>query len=112
MREPYEEGVATHFGPESCVPVREGGGEALTGVRAGPVWSREIDLYLRVPTFSKHGEGYTGRSDSARTSPDPARSETWCMLGNSLHGNREIPLTPQERWAWGRAVNPKGARQR
>jgi hypothetical protein len=35
-KKPDEEGVATHFGPESCVGAREGAGEALTGVRAGP----------------------------------------------------------------------------
>ena len=35
MREPYVEGVATHGDPESCVGVREDGGEALTGARAG-----------------------------------------------------------------------------
>lgn len=31
MQEPYREGVAIHPGPESCVPIREGGFEALTG---------------------------------------------------------------------------------
>ena len=31
MRESYGEGAATHTGPESCVALREGGGEALTG---------------------------------------------------------------------------------
>ena len=35
MRELYIEGLATHDGPESCVGVCEGDGEALTGVRAG-----------------------------------------------------------------------------
>jgi RNA-directed DNA polymerase len=35
MRTLYIEGLATHDGPESCVGVREGGDEALTGVRAG-----------------------------------------------------------------------------
>jgi hypothetical protein len=35
MRELYIEGVANHDGPESCAGVREGDGEALTGVRAG-----------------------------------------------------------------------------
>jgi hypothetical protein len=35
MKESYGEGVATHTGPESCAVAREGGGEALTGGRAG-----------------------------------------------------------------------------
>src|ERR687897_1515071 len=39
MREPDIEGVAIHGGPESCAGVREGVGEALTGVRAG--WASE-----------------------------------------------------------------------
>jgi hypothetical protein len=39
MRDLYIEGVAIHGGPESCVGVREGAGEALTGVRVG--WAIE-----------------------------------------------------------------------
>jgi hypothetical protein len=35
MRELYIEDLANCGGPESCVCVREGVGEALTGVRAG-----------------------------------------------------------------------------
>jgi len=42
MKESYGEGVATHAGPESCAVDREDQGEALTGVRAGQPWSREI----------------------------------------------------------------------
>ncbi len=42
MKEPYEEGVAIHFGPESCVGPRKGSGEALTGVRASRTLSPEI----------------------------------------------------------------------
>lgn len=34
-------GVANHSGPESCAVAREGGGEALTGVRIGQPLSRE-----------------------------------------------------------------------
>jgi hypothetical protein len=35
MEELYVEGLAIHGGPESCVDVPRGRGEALTGVRAG-----------------------------------------------------------------------------
>jgi hypothetical protein len=35
------EGLANHTVPESCADVREGIGEALTGVRIGWVLSRE-----------------------------------------------------------------------
>ena len=42
MEESYGEGLASHTGPESCVVAREGGDEALTGVRAGRVLNREI----------------------------------------------------------------------
>jgi hypothetical protein len=36
MKESYGEGLASHTGPESCVGVRKGSGEALTGyIRAG-----------------------------------------------------------------------------
>ena len=40
MKESYGEGLATHTGPESCGAAREGGDEALTGERAGRVFSR------------------------------------------------------------------------
>jgi hypothetical protein len=46
MRESCSEGVATHTGPESCVVVRKGGGEALTGERAGPVDEDHFPLGL------------------------------------------------------------------
>ena len=42
MKEPYVEGVANHDGPESCAGVREGVGEALTGVVQAGLLSREI----------------------------------------------------------------------
>ena len=35
MKELHIEGLATHDDPESCAVTREGGGEALTGARAG-----------------------------------------------------------------------------
>ena len=42
MEESYDEGIASHIGPESCAVACKGQGEALTGVRAGRVLSREI----------------------------------------------------------------------
>ncbi len=50
MKVQYMKGVATHHGPESCVPVREDrqleqyepGSEALTGEYAGQVLSPDI----------------------------------------------------------------------
>ena len=40
MKESHGEGLATHTGPESCGDARKSGDEALTGERAGRVFSR------------------------------------------------------------------------
>jgi hypothetical protein len=42
MKESYGEGVACRTGPKSCADEGNPVGEALTGVRTGPVLSREI----------------------------------------------------------------------
>ena len=115
MKESYGEGLATHTGPESCVGAREGGGEALTGERAGRVLSREIHTprkrYSGVPTPWKKAEGHTGGVDTARRARDPARSETPSMHGNTSRGNREIPWSPVAPWAAGRIGKSKDARR-
>jgi hypothetical protein len=46
MKESYGEGLASHTGPESCAVTCKDQGEALTGVRAGWVLSREITSAL------------------------------------------------------------------
>ncbi len=57
MKTLYIEGVATRDDPESCVGVREGDGEALTGgVQAG-LLSREINVF-GVPTSLARTEGH------------------------------------------------------
>src|SRR5581483_11982282 len=70
MKESYVEGLATHNGPESCVATREGGDEALTGERAGRVFSRvtqlrdaDIARRLGVP----RGQRPRARSEAPRT---------------------------------------------
>jgi hypothetical protein len=93
MRELYIEGIAIHGGPESCVGVREGGGEALTGVRAG--WAIEPRNHLvrgadAVPRSGRPHRRRRYREPSA----DPARSENLCMRGISMRENREVPHSP------------------
>ena len=75
MKESYVEGLATHGGPESCAVAREGGGEALTGVRAGRVSSRERRLLRGADAVGGRGRPHSGRR--YREAPrDPARSQT------------------------------------
>jgi hypothetical protein len=52
MEELYVEGLATHGGPESCVDVPRGRGEALAGARAGRAIEPRNGAF-GVPTFSK-----------------------------------------------------------
>lgn len=99
MQDSCVEGVANHNGPESCGAAREGGAEALTGESAGRVLSREIHALPRARQVLRDADalGESGRQHGARRfrqeRTDPARSETSCMYGNTLRGNREVPLS-------------------
>ena len=104
MKESYVESSANYCGPESCVHVRKDVGEALTGVRAGRVLSREIhapwrelrvvwgaeavEISRRQHCDCRHGEA----------SADPTRSQTPRMRGYNLLGNREVPWSSAVRW--------------
>ena len=89
MRESDIEGVASHGGPESCAGVREGVGEALTGVRAG--WAIEPrNQGSGVPTRLMDAEGNIVGSVMRELSADPARSKNLCMCGVSGRENREV----------------------
>ena len=98
MKESYVEGLASYGGPESCVHIREGVGEALTGEKAGRVLSCEIHALRREVQVVRGAEVLetsrrphrTCRFGEART--DPAQSETPGTLGNSMRENREAPL--------------------
>lgn len=98
MKESYGERPATHTGPESCGAVREDRVEALTGVRAGRVLSREmrklrsadaVEVSGRLHPMHRYRERY-GNS---------ARSKTPCTYGNASHENREVPWSPLWRMA-------------
>src|SRR6478672_3283980 len=104
MEVSYAEGLASYGGPESCVHVREGVGEALTGERAGRVLSRVIHAPCRnarvvrgAEVVEKHRRPHRAcRIGEAGT--DPARSQTPCTRGNISLGNREIPRPSARRW--------------
>jgi hypothetical protein len=88
VRVRYVEGVAIHSGPESCAVIREGGSEALTGVRIGQVLSRERSIYSGADMVSNM-EGNTDWR-VMRAPGRPGVVEDPGMCGCSLHGNREI----------------------
>lgn len=110
MKESYVEGLATHDGPESCADAREGGGEALTGVRAGRVLSRERTSLRGADAVEEGGRQHPGRRyrEALR---DPARSETPCTYGNTSRGNREIPSPPAVDGTAGRVGKSKDVRR-
>ena len=89
MKESYNEGLASHIGPESCVGGRKIDGEALTGAHAGQVSSCEISS--GTPTPLSEAEGNIAGGVRGKPSTGPAQSQTLSTHGNFLHGNREIP---------------------
>ena len=110
MKKSYESGLATHIGPESCGAARKGGVEALTGERAGRVFSR-------VRTFLRDADavGESGRPHRVRRNREvcqsPARSETPCTYADTSLGNREIPSPPRAAVALGRIGKSKDVRR-
>ncbi len=111
MQESYGEGLATHTGPESCGATRKGGVEALTGVRAGRVFSRERESLRDADAVRRSGRHHPAhRHREMRRSP--ARSETPCTYGNTSHENREIPCPPAADGATGRVGKSKDVRRR
>ena len=117
MKVSYVEGLANHNGPESCGAAREGGVEALTGGRTGRVLSREIYALLRKRQVLRDADAVevVGRQYRVhrhrKVYLDPARSETPCMYGNTLSGNREIPRLPEAERAAGRIGKSKDVRR-
>ena len=120
MKESYVEGLASHGGPESCVHIREDVGEALSGVRAGRVLSREIHAPRRELRAVRGAEAVEVRRRPHRScrigeaAPDPARSVTPRTRGNISHGNREIPRSAAQRrqtLAAARIEKPKGVQR-
>lgn len=95
MKESYVEGLATHNGPESCVVIREGGIEALTGVCIGRVLSRESVLQLRRPTSYGVRKATRGRALLASPSPLLRGLRPRACAESSCAGTGRSPV-----WSW------------
>ena len=110
MQKSYECELATHIGPESCGAAREGGVEALTGERAGRVFSR-----VRQSLRDADAVGESGRPHPVHryreVQRSPARSQTPCTYGSTSNGNREIPSSPRAAVALGRIGKSKDVRR-
>jgi RNA-directed DNA polymerase len=111
MKESYAEGPATHSGPESCGASREGDIEALTGVRAGRVFSRERSK-VRDADAVRMAEGTIWAHRYREMRQGPARSQTPCTYGNTSHENREVLGLPAADGAAGRVGKSKDTRRR
>jgi hypothetical protein len=72
----YDEGIATHIGPEPCVGTREGDGEASAGERIGQPLSRVRNL---VPSADvvRNTEGNTGGREIASALPTRRGRRPW-----------------------------------
>lgn len=106
MQESYVEGLATYDGPESCVGIREGVGEALTGGNAGRVLSREIN-HIRAPTLLTEAEGNMHQDKTA--SPGTAlrgRRPLACVDTPCARTGRS-PTCPRRMVPWAASGRPE-----
>jgi len=110
MKQSYECELATHIGPESCGAAREGGVEALTGERAGRVFSRVRQLLRDADAVRRSGRPHRVHRNR-EVCQSPARSETPCTYADTSRGNREIPSPPRAADALGRIGKSKDVRR-
>jgi|SRR5262250_1207106 len=110
MQKSHECEIATHIGPESCGAARKGGVEALTGERAGRVYSRVRTLLRDADAVRRSGRLHRVRR-YREVCLSPARSETPCTYADTSRGNREIPGSPRVAVAQGRIGKSKDARR-
>ena len=115
MKVLYGEGLATHAGPESCVAVGNRWCEALTGVRAGRVLSREKGILPKVVGRLECRRSGIKRKAMLRV-PQSRGARGLHAVVDPEHVRRHLvrkPGGPMVVWGSepGRAGNPKGARR-
>ena len=102
--------LAKRNGPESCGGARKCVDEALTGVHAGCVLSREIPIPGADAVEIRGRQHWTDRHGEICL--DLARSETTRMHVRTMRGNREVLRSSEPITGTERVMNPKGARSR
>jgi hypothetical protein len=97
MRELYTRGIAVQGGPEPCVGVREGVGEALVGVVRAGLLSRVITNRVRGADVLPFGGRQYRHRRYRELVRDPARSENLGTHVVSMRENREVLRSPVRR---------------
>src|SRR6267154_367287 len=110
MQKSYECELATHIGPESCGAACKSSVEALTGERAGRVFSR-VRIFLRDADAVRRSGRPHPVHRYREVCQSPARSETPSTYGSTSRGNREIPGLPRVAFAVGRIGKSKDVRR-
>ena len=111
MKEPDNEGPASHIVPESCGGDRKDRNRSVDRGTCGPgVESRKIQNRC-ADAHSVARKATSHRAAIARPGADAAGSEAPSTHERTLHGSREIPDSAPTT-AGVRAVNPKGERRR
>ena len=105
---PYDEGVANHIDPESCVGGREAVREALTGVRVGQPLSG-VRLPIRSADALQSAEGNTTRRVIASTGRLRVVVRPWHARTSLVREPRGLRFAHRSR-AMGRTVKAGGHR--
>jgi hypothetical protein len=74
MKESYNEGLASHIGPESCLDTPRGGRDALTGESTGGLLSSEITSFQRQTLWAV---GECNMADDVKRKSSVALAESW-----------------------------------
>jgi len=90
---PNDEGGANHIGPKSCVTIREGRGEALTGEPAGQPLSHVTNAVRDADAFCV-AEGNTVGCVIASALPVPRGLRPWHASDTSCTGTGRSQIRP------------------
>ena len=100
MKESYSEGITHHTGPESCVGIRKGAGEALTRVCTGlGIEPRNVRSIVGADVLGRVRKATSGQPECVRLARTPR--------GRRPQARTETPRTGTGRsWVWPEQMVP------